>query len=93
MPVKIEKYFPILFVGSCIMAALLEHRNCLAIEKDPTLFINSKVRTVSFGNTIAAPGKETTAPGKELEMAAGKELETAAPGMETAPTGESTDTA
>ena len=57
MPVKIEKYFPILFVGSCIMAALLEHRKCLAIEKDPTLFINSKVRTVSFGNTIAAPGK------------------------------------
>ena len=41
------------------MAALLDHRNCLAIEKDPVLFIHSKVRTVSLGNTPAAPEKES----------------------------------
>ena len=41
-------YCLLFFVGSCSVAAMNCNRNCLALECDPLLFIQSKVRLTSL---------------------------------------------
>ena len=50
----------LLHSGSCIIAALLEARNCLAVENNPVLFIQSKVRVVDRMKQVSSPPKEAS---------------------------------
>lgn len=35
--------------GSCVIATLKEERNCVSVEEDPVLYINSKVHVIDSG--------------------------------------------
>ncbi len=65
-----------IFVGSCSVASMNCNRNCLALECDPLLFIQSKVRLTSSSKSSnmeaeIAQGEAEIAQG-EAEIAQGE---------------------